>query len=43
MFAVMTCLFIIAAIAVLALGWVSPHETHGQAPITARPTPPWSR
>jgi Amino acid permease len=38
-FAVMTCLFILAAIAVLALGWVSPHETHGDAPVTGSASP----
>jgi amino acid transporter len=38
-FAVMTWLFIIAAIAVLALGWVSPHATHGYAPITGSASP----
>jgi hypothetical protein len=38
-FAVMTCLFIVGAIAVLALGWVSPHETHGDAPITGSVSP----
>jgi hypothetical protein len=39
-FAVMTCLFILAAIAVLVLGWVSPHEAHGAAPITGSASPP---
>jgi hypothetical protein len=38
-FAVMTCLFIIAAVAVLAVGWVSPHATHGHAPITGSTSP----
>jgi amino acid transporter len=33
-FAVMTCLFIVAAVATLALGFAAPHSTHGQAPIT---------
>jgi amino acid transporter len=37
-FAVMTWLFIIAAIAVL-LGWASPHATHGYAPITGSASP----
>jgi amino acid transporter len=32
-FAVMTCLFIVAAVATLALGFSAPHSTHGQAPI----------
>jgi amino acid transporter len=38
-FAVMTWLFIIAAVAVLALGWVSPHSTRGSAPITGSASP----
>jgi hypothetical protein len=38
-FAVMTCLFIVAAVAVLALGWASPHQTHGAAPITGSASP----
>ena len=38
-FAVMTCLFIVAAVAVLALGWVSPHQTHAAAPITGSASP----
>jgi hypothetical protein len=38
-FALMTSLFIIAAIAVLAVGWVSPAETHGAAPITGSASP----
>jgi hypothetical protein len=38
-FAVMTWSFIIAAVAVLALGWVSPHATRGHAPITGAASP----
>ena len=38
-FAVMTWSFIIAAVAVLALGWISPHATHGHAPITGSASP----
>ena len=38
-FAVMTCLFIVAAVTVLALGWTSPHQTHGAAPITGSASP----
>jgi hypothetical protein len=38
-FALMTCLFIIAAVVVLALGWTSPVDTHGQAPITHAANP----
>jgi hypothetical protein len=38
-FAVMTWLFIIAAIAVLALGWASPHVAHGAAPLTHSASP----
>src|SRR5947208_12967967 len=38
-FAVMTWLFIIAAVAVLALGWSSPHATRGYAPITGSAGP----
>jgi hypothetical protein len=38
-FALMTCLFILAAIAVLGLGWVSPHDSHGAAPITGSASP----
>jgi hypothetical protein len=38
-FAVMTTLFIIAAIAILAVGWVSPAEPHGEAPITGSASP----
>jgi amino acid transporter len=38
-FAVMTWLFIIAAVAVLVLGWTSPHATRGYAPITGSAGP----
>jgi hypothetical protein len=38
-FAVMTVLFIVAAVAVLAVGWVSPESTHGHAPITGSASP----
>ena len=35
----MTWLFIIAAVAVLALGWASPHATHGHPQITGSASP----
>jgi hypothetical protein len=38
-FAIMTWLFIIAAVAVLALGWASPHTAHGRAPISGSASP----
>jgi Amino acid permease len=38
-FAVMTWLFIIAAVAVLGLGWTAPHSVHGHAPITGSASP----
>ena len=38
-FAVMTWSFIIAAVAVLALGWISPHATRGYAPVTGSASP----
>ena len=38
-FAVMTWLFIIAAVAVLALGWTAPHSQQGHAPITGSGSP----
>jgi amino acid transporter len=38
-FAIMTWLFIIAAIVVLALGWISPYATRGRAPITGSASP----
>ncbi len=38
-FATMTCLFIVAAIPVLALGWVDPSQAHGAAPITDSASP----
>src|SRR5947209_10921253 len=40
-FAIMTWLFILASIAVLALGWAAPHATHGRAPITGSASPAW--
>jgi hypothetical protein len=38
-FAVMTSMFILAAIPVLALGWLDPSVAHGQAPITDSASP----
>jgi hypothetical protein len=38
-FAAMTSSVIIATLAALALGWISPHATHCQAPITVRRAP----
>ena len=38
-FAVMTWSFIIAAVAVLGLGWISPHAPDGLAPITGSASP----
>jgi Amino acid permease len=38
-FAVMTSLFIVASIPVLALGWLDPHQAHGAAPITHSANP----
>src|SRR5207248_1261473 len=38
-FAVMTCLFMVAAVTVLALGWASPHQTHNAAPLTGSASP----
>jgi uncharacterized membrane protein len=38
-FAIMTWLFIIAAVALLAVGWTSPHSRHGYAPITGSASP----
>lgn len=38
-FAAMTCLFIFAALAVLAMGWASPHSAHNAAPITGSASP----
>ena len=38
-FAFMTLLFIIAAVAVLAVGWVEPASPHGAAPITGSASP----
>src|SRR4029453_3089175 len=39
-FAVMTSLFIIASVIVLASGWVSPDSTSGHSPITGSASPP---
>ena len=38
-FAAMTSLFILAAVAVLALGWTSPHVARGAAPVTGSASP----
>jgi amino acid permease-like protein len=38
-FAVMTTLFIVASVPVLALGWLDPHAAHGSAPITGSASP----
>jgi hypothetical protein len=38
-FALMTGLFIVASVAVLAGGWVSPHATHGNSPVTGSASP----
>jgi Amino acid permease len=38
-FALMTTLFIVASVVVLAAGWVSPHSTEGHAPITGDASP----
>jgi hypothetical protein len=38
-FALMTWLFIVAALVVLALGWTSPHIAHGSAPLTGSASP----
>ncbi len=38
-FAVMTSLFIVASVVVLATGWTSPHTTHGSAPVTGSASP----
>jgi len=38
-FALMTSLFIVAAVAVLAVGATSPHTAHGSAPITGSASP----
>jgi Amino acid permease len=38
-FAVMTCLFIVAAVAVLTLGFTTPAATHAAAPITGSASP----
>jgi hypothetical protein len=38
-FAVMTTLFIVASIPVLALGWIDPSQAHGAAPLTHAASP----
>jgi Amino acid permease len=38
-FAVMTALFIVAAVVVLGIGWTAPHSPHGNAPITGSASP----
>jgi hypothetical protein len=38
-FAVMTSLFIVASVVVLAVGWTSPHTTHASAPLTGSASP----
>jgi hypothetical protein len=38
-FAVMTSLFIVASVVVLAAGWTSPASTHGSSPITGSASP----
>ena len=38
-FAAMTCLFVAAAVVVLALGWISPHTAQGAAPVTGSASP----
>ena len=38
-FAVMTSLFIVAGVIVLASGWISPDSTHGTAPVTGSASP----
>ena len=38
-FAIMTWLFIIAGVAVLALGWTSPHMASGTSPVTGSASP----
>jgi hypothetical protein len=38
-FAVMTCLFIVAAAITLALGWTSPQVQHGSAPLSGSASP----
>jgi amino acid transporter len=38
-FALMTSLFIVAAVAMLAVGWISPVDTRGAAPITGAADP----
>jgi amino acid transporter len=38
-FAVMTSLFIVASVVVLAAGWISPHTAHAHAPLTGSASP----
>jgi hypothetical protein len=38
-FAVMTSLFIVASVVVLAVGWTSPHTAHAAAPLTGSASP----
>jgi hypothetical protein len=38
-FAVMTSLFIVASVVVLAVGWTSPHTAHASAPLTGSASP----
>jgi hypothetical protein len=38
-FAVMTCLFLLASVAILAVGWTSPSSSRGHAPITGSASP----
>jgi hypothetical protein len=38
-FAVMTCVFIVAAVVMLAVGFTAPHIAHGHAPITHHANP----
>lgn len=40
-FALMTSLFLIAAFAILVLGFSSPHTAHASAPITGHASPAW--
>jgi hypothetical protein len=39
LFALMTCLFIVAALATLAIGFTAPHVTHAAAPLTHAASP----
>lgn len=40
-FAAMTSLFLVAAVAVLAIGWTAPHSSSGHAPLTGSVGTPW--